>query len=636
VTIGVVVLVLAAVSTSSTLANTITVSNTNDSGVGSLRQAIASASAGDTIVVPAGAGHYAVSSAELVIGESLTIAGSGARSTVIDAMGGTHRVLKITAGTVAISGVTIAGGNTSAVGNGGGILIEGGGLTLSDSSVSGNTAGAEGNDGGGIEAKTGATLTINASTIADNVAYNGGGLYVSGTTVITDSTIADNHAGDHTNNGDGGGLQNNNSLTLINDTIAGNESFNGHGSGGGIWGTATVKNTIIADNHAGNTSNEELALDNCHEAVTSTGPNLENGSECAFAAHGGYSYISSQPLTTSQLTPLTNNGGPTDTMAPAFSENLAIDHGTNEGCPATDQRGGARPQPPGGTCDIGAVEYGSLADVGVSQVVSPSPVTVGETLTYTVTVSNHGPGPDPAAGTVVTDTLPADATLVSASASQGSCSGSVPVSCSLGTLEACIRPPFLPPLNCGQATVTIAVRPTLLGIATNTAMVSAIPLDPEPANNSSQLETMVLAVPKASPPVVENVAQSNRIWREGRKLAQISRRKTEPRVGTTFSFTLNEQASVSFSFTQRVGGRNVKGKCLAQTKRNRNRIACKHTITRGTLFFIGHQGTNRVVFEGRISPSKKLKPGRYTVVITAINYAGVRSAPESLTFIIVK
>jgi len=43
----------------------------------------------------------------------------------------------------------------------------------------------------------------------------------------------------------------------------------------------------------------------------------------------------------------------------------AIDHGTNEGCPQTDQRGAPRPQPPGGICDIGAVEFGALADLGV-------------------------------------------------------------------------------------------------------------------------------------------------------------------------------------------------------------------------------------------------------------------------------
>ena len=72
---------------------------------------------------------------------------------------------------------------------------------------------------------------------------------------------------------------------------------------------------------------------------------------------------------------------------------------------------------------------------------------------------------------------------------------------------------------------------------------------------------------------------------------------------------------MTFSFTQRVGRR---------------------TATAGTLTFTGHSGTNKVAFQGRISPAKKLKPGRYTLVITATNSAGVRSAPKSLSFTIVK
>ena len=116
------------------------------------------------------------------------------------------------------------------------------------------------------------------------------------------------------------------------------------------------------------------------------------------------------------------------------------------------------------------------------------------------------------------------------------------------------------------------------------------------------------------PPAVQQVRQSTMRWREGNRLAHISRAKTP--TGTTFSFSLNEEATVTFSFTRRVRGRR--------------------TATAGTLTFTGHSGTNKVAFEGRISSVKKLKPGRYTLVITATNSAGVRSAPKSLSFTIVK
>jgi len=165
---GLIAVALAAAPAGSIAAATITVANTNDSGAGSLRQAIADASPGDTIVLPASASHYAATSGELVIEKSLTITGAGARATVIDAMGEPHRVLEIAAGTVAISGVTITGAKES-LENGAGVDIEGtASVTLSDVSVSGNTVKMIG-DGGGIEANGGTTLTISDSTIADNV-----------------------------------------------------------------------------------------------------------------------------------------------------------------------------------------------------------------------------------------------------------------------------------------------------------------------------------------------------------------------------------------------------------------------------------------------------------------------------------
>lgn len=54
------------------------------------------------------------------------------------------------------------------------------------------------------------------------------------------------------------------------------------------------------------------------------------------------------------------------------------------------------------------------------------------------------------------------------------------------------------------------------------------------------------------------------------------------------------------------------------------------------MTFTAHAGANKVAFQGRISPSKKLPPGTYTLIITAANAAGQRSSPESLSFTIVK
>jgi hypothetical protein len=131
------------------------------------------------------------------------------------------------------------------------------------------------------------------------------------------------------------------------------------------------------------------------------------------------------------------------------------------------------------------------------------------------------------------------------------------------------------------------------------------------------------------------VSQSNARWREGNRLATYSRTRRPP-VGTTFSFVLNQRSTVTFAFTQQVGGRKVGGKCVAQTNRNRRSPSCKRTVTQGTLTFIGRSGLNKIAFQGRISRTKRLPLGAYTLQITAVNSAGKRSSPRSLNFTIVR
>ncbi len=145
-----------------------------------------------------------------------------------------------------------------------------------------------------------------------------------------------------------------------------------------------------------------------------------------------------------------------------------------------------------------------------------------------------------------------------------------------------------------------------------------------------------IAAPFPAPtpaPTVTSATEASTSWREGSMRATFARRK--PPVGTTFSFMLNEQASVTLAFTQQVAGRSVRGMCVAPTSKNRLKHACKRIVTNGTLSFAGHAGKNTVSFAGLISASKRLPLGRYTLVITA-SAAGQRSQPRSLSFTIAK
>jgi uncharacterized repeat protein (TIGR01451 family) len=96
----------------------------------------------------------------------------------------------------------------------------------------------------------------------------------------------------------------------------------------------------------------------------------------------------------------------------------------------------------------------------------------GQDGTFTITVTNNGP--TQATGVTVTDTIPAGATFVSATPSQGSCNAASPVTCALGTID-----------NGDSATIALVVRPASDGPLSNTADVAATTPDPNPANDSS-------------------------------------------------------------------------------------------------------------------------------------------------------
>jgi len=174
--------------------------------------------------------------------------------------------------------------NEKCPGNGGygGGIFNNGILNLNNCSISGNRAGEGGNSvdlycdvahggkGGGIY-NTG-TIEVTESTISFNetgTSGSGGGIHnYSGTITLTMSAITNNKTGnglayDIIDGGSGGGIYNEDSLTLINCTVSTNSTGDGNGStysdvgnggdGGGICnlGTIDIKNSTICNNTAG-------------------------------------------------------------------------------------------------------------------------------------------------------------------------------------------------------------------------------------------------------------------------------------------------------------------------------------------------------------------------------------------------
>jgi len=128
------------------------------------------------------------------------------------------------------------------------------------------------------------------------------------------------------------------------------------------------------------------------------------------------------------------------------------------------------------------VVVGPAANLGLGLQAAPRPATVGQPLTYTLAVRNLSSVD--ASGVVLSDRIPARSTLVSATATQGSCTTAVPVTCALGTIAAG-----------GSAQVTIVVQPTASGYLTNRASVKSDHVDPARGNNA---RTAIVRVRPAS------------------------------------------------------------------------------------------------------------------------------------------
>ncbi len=231
----------------------ITVANTNDEGLGSLRQAIDDANPGESIIVPAGT--YTLSSGGLSISKSLTISGHGAGDTIVrtPVPGG---VLSVSgAGSVVtISGITIRDGN--GVPRGAGVSNQDATLTLREVVVTDNVASADGEpgkfggiaSGGGIYNQSGALHLVNSVVRANRASAVGGSGKFGGIT-------------------EGGGVASLGAITIEGSTIAGNtadsrggqgpsnaEQFGGIALGGGLYadlnGVARVSATTISGNIA--------------------------------------------------------------------------------------------------------------------------------------------------------------------------------------------------------------------------------------------------------------------------------------------------------------------------------------------------------------------------------------------------
>ncbi|WP_417385101.1 choice-of-anchor Q domain-containing protein [Gimesia sp.] len=266
-----------------TLLTAFTVVNTNDSGAGSLRDAIAQANlnAGeDTITFDASlASQTIVLSDEILISDDVTILGLGADQLTLDG-NGNSRIFNIDDGdsetriTVEMSGLTLTNGFADS----GGAIRNYENLTITDSTISENQAAMNIDYGGGGIYSAAGSLTVMGSLFTGNSAFNGGGIYaletlltVSGSTFsknsadrggginfdapysdytftanVTNSTFSEN-----VTDGNGAGILFDFGQAFVDHcTFTGNISDRSGGGIGNLWTELTVQNSSFDHNYA--------------------------------------------------------------------------------------------------------------------------------------------------------------------------------------------------------------------------------------------------------------------------------------------------------------------------------------------------------------------------------------------------
>lgn len=189
-------------------------------------------------------------------------------------------------------------------------------------------------------------------------------------------------------------------------------------------------------------------------------------------------------------------------------------------------------------------------------------------------------------------------------------------------------------LTCGAGTWSVTITPTYrwetvtTGAPTPITGATASTFTPTSAQVGKKLECLVTASalgfgapnhatsgvvgPVALPaPVLTSFKQSHARWKAGSQLPKISAAAaaaTVP-VGTTFTFSVSQPSAL--------------------------RLVFKRPASSSVLSLRAPSGPDKLTFQGRLSSTRRLAPGTYTVTITATNAAGKTSRPQSLTFTIV-
>ena len=252
------------------------VRNTNDSGAGSLRQAVlytnSSASLNNIVFTGIPLNQTITLASELHITDSLTISGptaGDAGSVILDGGGSNRHInaggfLSNTGETITLENITLQNGffdgtTASVNGGGGSVIVRHADLILNSSNITNNSTAGSAGDGGGLYIGLG-DIVLNQTTISDNSTMGesakGGGLFVRyGNATFNQSTLSGNSTTGDTARG-GGLYAIYGDATFNQSTVSGNSTTGDDAKGGGLSFVAanviSNQSTISGNDTAGN------------------------------------------------------------------------------------------------------------------------------------------------------------------------------------------------------------------------------------------------------------------------------------------------------------------------------------------------------------------------------------------------
>ena len=257
------------------------VTNGDDAGPGSLRDAVAQANANAGADVITFNGNFTVNltSGEILVTDDVTITGNGTGNTIIDGSSNSGRIFNfqmdggiIAGASSTLDAITIQNGSITGTADGGGAIfvsandiVAPSSLTIVNCDFNNNSTESDtsGDGGGGAIYASDVSLDITGTEFNNNIATaasgSGGAIYYESQSVLTTFSLVNSDLTGNIAGRAGGAIETNtpNVLTITNVTFDGNQATGTPGNGGALHNTGISDTNVTGSTFINNIAGSE-------------------------------------------------------------------------------------------------------------------------------------------------------------------------------------------------------------------------------------------------------------------------------------------------------------------------------------------------------------------------------------------